>query len=163
MTSPAGSVRPHPRENCCNRPHYSFLGTEMKEGSSGPIVLPEIRFRSHSYIQIILCSTATHSVAIHHSSAHAVHTMQPSTSIHLRRASRYDSDGATGAATVKTMFDISSLCTASVRENSKSGSQQTWTYHRIHVKCFLKRGRTCLIYEHLVQPKTLCSWLKSEI
>lgn len=69
---PPGSARPHPGENSCSWPHYGWRGTEIKEWSSGPIVLPEIRFRFHSYIQIILRSTAIHRVAIYHS--HRLHT-----------------------------------------------------------------------------------------
>lgn len=73
---PAGSVRPHPRENSSNWPHYGWRGTEIKERSSGPIVLSEIRFRFHSYIQIILRSTAIHRVAIYHPRTHTLtHTL----------------------------------------------------------------------------------------
>lgn len=67
---PPGSVGPHPRENSCSWPHYGWWGTEIKEWSSGPIVLPKIRFRFHSYIQIILCSTAIRRVAIYQSHTH---------------------------------------------------------------------------------------------
>lgn len=101
---PPRSVRPHLRENSCSWPHYSWWGTEIKEWSSGPIVLPEIWFRFHSYIQIILCSTAFLRAAIYHTHTHTVNMIRPSVSTYLHTAPRYSPDGATILMIALTSF-----------------------------------------------------------
>lgn len=91
-------------ENSCSSPRDGRSGTEIKEWSSGPVVPPEIRFRSRSCIQIILRPTAICRVAIYQS-----HACTPSTQSNHLSARSCSRGGAAALANCSDMLSAARL------------------------------------------------------